>query len=289
MRRHPERVRSVVLEGVSAPDINVALHFGEAFEYSLRQVIAACEEDAACGAAYPDLETVTFSLIARLDATPATFSVTLPGTNEPTDVVITGSDLISLFHKEFYYPANVNMLPFVVYALANSQFDLLTPLFEEPTQAAPIIEESTGAFYSYRCSDHILNTPAEDFADELSRMNPALEPYYTDEHEDAMQNCAAWPVEPAVSEMVEPVVSDIPALMLSGRFDPVTPAYYADHVLETLSNGYHFVFPTMGHGVGASSNRCGLRIITAFLNDPTSEPDASCIANERPIQFVLPQ
>jgi hypothetical protein len=49
-------------------------------------------------------------------------------------------------------------------------------------------------------------------------------------------------------------------------------------VTETLSNGFYYEFPGVGHGVSVSGEECPLSIALAFLNNPTAEPDGLCIA-----------
>ena len=72
--------------------------------------------------------------------------------------------------------------------------------------------------------------------------------------------------------------SDIPVLTVSGEFDPVTPASYADTVRTTLSASYGLEFPGVGHGVLLSAD-CPMQLVAGFIADPTHEPDAACIAD----------
>jgi hypothetical protein len=65
-------------------------------------------------------------------------------------------------------------------------------------------------------------------------------------------------------------------LLLSGRFDPVTPPYFAEKAAESLPNAYHVVDPLGSHGV-AFGGDCINQIVQDFLNDPDVEPDASCL------------
>ena len=46
----------------------------------------------------------------------------------------------------------------------------------------------------------------------------------------------------------------------------------------TLANSFFYEFPGIGHGV-IRSNECGRTIFLAFLDDPATEPDVSCIDN----------
>ncbi len=57
----------------------------------------------------------------------------------------------------------------------------------------------------------------------------------------------------------EPVVSDVPALVLSGDLDPVTPPAWGESVVKTLKNGRHVTVPGTGHGVIGTA--CGQKLI----------------------------
>lgn len=72
------------------------------------------------------------------------------------------------------------------------------------------------------------------------------------------------------------VVSDVPTRIFAGQFDPITPPEWGQLAAETLSNSFFYEFPNLGHGV-LDSNRCALEIALKFLDDPTTEPDVSCM------------
>ena len=69
--------------------------------------------------------------------------------------------------------------------------------------------------------------------------------------------------------------------MVVGQYDPIAIPPYGRLVAETLSNSFFYEFPGLAHDViqsaAAHSDKCGLGIALAFLDDPTTEPDASCI------------
>ena len=74
----------------------------------------------------------------------------------------------------------------------------------------------------------------------------------------------------------QPVVSQLPALILSGEYDPITPPAWGRLAAETLDHSFFYEFPGIGHGV-MRSNECGLEIGLSFLDHPTVAPDATCI------------
>ena len=53
--------------------------------------------------------------------------------------------------------------------------------------------------------------------------------------------CGLWDSISVDAAFKEPVVSDIPTLLLSGEYDPVTPPKNAEQVMQTLSHSQHLV------------------------------------------------
>jgi len=99
--------------------------------------------------------------------------------------------------------------------------------------------------------------------------------------------CEEWPVEQAGEWVKEPLVSDIPTLLLAGEFDPVTPPEFAQLVAGHLSNRYYYLLPGAGH-IGDNTSECALSITASFIEDPTNPPDSSCIAAMPGLVFDIP-
>lgn len=98
--------------------------------------------------------------------------------------------------------------------------------------------------------------------------------------------CELWGAGVADPIENEAVVSDIPTLVLSGNFDPVTPPSSGELAAETLSQSYVYTFPSTGHGALETFD-CPNSIIMSFLADPLTEPDASCI-QAMTVEFYIP-
>jgi len=73
---------------------------------------------------------------------------------------------------------------------------------------------------------------------------------------------------------------------MSGEFDPNTPPSSGSLVAESLNNAYVYTFPGISHSV-LNNSLCAQSIMVDFLDDPTHEPDASCVA-DMGVQFVVP-
>jgi hypothetical protein len=63
-----------------------------------------------------------------------------------------------------------------------------------------------------------------------------------------LKACEIWPRGVVEASYYEPVVSDVPALVLSGDLDPVTPPTWGESVVKSLKNGRHITVPGTGHG-----------------------------------------
>jgi pimeloyl-ACP methyl ester carboxylesterase len=131
-----------------------------------------------------------------------------------------------------------------------------------------------GFEWSMMCNEEV---PFESY--ELGRELAAGLPLQIAEYFDSYYEftlCESWQSGQADPVENSSVVSDIPALVFAGQFDPVTPPEWGRLAAETLSNHFFYEFPGLGHGI-MRSDRCGLEIGLQFLADPAREPDASCL------------
>jgi pimeloyl-ACP methyl ester carboxylesterase len=76
--------------------------------------------------------------------------------------------------------------------------------------------------------------------------------------------CDVWPRGTMPADFGNPVVSDVPALVLSGALDPVTPPAYGAAVAKSLSHSRHVVAAGYGHIV--SPHACAPRLVAAFVD-----------------------
>lgn len=105
MRSAPEGVRSVVLDSVSPPQARVYDENAKPEEESIQAVLDQCAADAACAAAYPDLEAVLFRVAEQLQKAP------IPASRGRPEVTIT--TLIDLFAKRNRFGALPNATRFI--------------------------------------------------------------------------------------------------------------------------------------------------------------------------------
>jgi predicted esterase len=94
---------------------------------------------------------------------------------------------------------------------------------------------------------------------------------------DLMQaQCAVWPKGAVPRDFHAPLATKVPALVLAGELDPVTPPAYAAQVVKSLPNGRMLVLRGQGHnviGVG-----CMPKLFAQFLDTADAKAlDAKCL------------
>ncbi len=100
MRSAPEGVRSVVLDSVSPQQAKAYDENAKPTQESIQAVLDQCAADAACAAAYPDLEVVLMRVAEQLQKAP------IPAARGKPEVTI--MTLIDLFQKRNQYGALPN-------------------------------------------------------------------------------------------------------------------------------------------------------------------------------------
>ncbi|MBN1283795.1 MAG: alpha/beta fold hydrolase [Anaerolineae bacterium] len=301
MRDHPAGLRSVVLDSVYPPQANALDEQSVHGALAMLHLFDSCAADAACSAAYGDLEAKFFSLVDQLNAEPYIFTDEYGVEDE-----VTGDALVDALFDALYATFAVPTLPYGIYLLDQGEYDLGLDVLsgnytvaeleaiaagEDPSAGLEVEEageetgetvdgDSEGMHNSVECYEEI-HFNAYDRAVAFVEANdiPAqLAGSQLSDVEYSLELCEYWQVGQSGPEENEPVVSDVPTLVLAGSYDPITPVSWSQSAADYLSSSYFFEFPNAGHGA-IDAGDCALAVIQAFLDDPAAEPDASCIAD----------
>lgn len=283
MRDHPQYLRSVILDSVYPPQADIYLDAYYNGERALAALFAACEISADCSARYPDFEALFYQVYHQLNQTPLVANFQPRGYQE-LSIEISGYRMYDWVFSWLYEVDSIRLIPRLVSDLARGRT-------QDPVRIGVIYEAamtslSLGMHYTVQCQEEYGSTHNRDYAGML-QAHPHLSGFlrYPVEGVTTLPRlCDLWRAKARPALANAPVESAIPSLLLSGEFDPITPPAYADHAQETLSAAFSYVLPHVGHGV-LRSDRCAVRIASAFIADPHAEPDSSCIATTRPIEF----
>lgn len=282
-RQHPESVRSLVLDSVFPPEADVVTEGAATQVASLEAVFDACRQEAACRR-QGDLAERLRAVIADLDADPIALAVTDRTTGEVDSVIVDGRRLVQVVLAMLTAPYLFVDLPELVSQLEHRQGAGLADILAQARLGEQVL--SLGAFWAFTCNEEVAFAdpaevataiPADPFGrhERFEDLPPNVGP-------EAFASCQAFGVagrpDPVLSQ---PVDSPVPALVMAGRYDPRTPASWAESTAGHLTAGHLVVDPLGGHGV--VGRQCSLELVTRFLDAPEAEPESvrSCFPSGR--------
>jgi pimeloyl-ACP methyl ester carboxylesterase len=279
MREHPQGLRSVILDAVVPTQTNFIPEVPRSQDRAFGELFRACAEDPDCNAAFPDLEQRTFALADRLDQTPARVPVTDPESGTTYQMVMDGDTFLSFVFQLLYASNILPGIPLMIERTEAGDHTFLSgvaPLFIFDRTIA------SGMYYSVICAEDADFTPGEV---DLSGVRPRFAEGAERDLRSFEELCIQWQVEQLPDSVDAPVTSDIPTLVLNGRFDPITPPAFGQAASETLANSYVFIFGNTGHGA-MLADPCPTGIALEFLANPRQRPDDSCIAANPAPEFL---
>ena len=271
--RNPELVRSAVLASIVPPGTDLFLGQIIGFNGVLSDLFSLCSADPECAAANPDPDTALAGAYDRLTAQPTTVQATDFTSAATVPIVIDGETFLNLAYQLAFASLSY-IIPPLLTSVAAGDDALLT-------QIAPLLLTpsgiSTGLLAANDCQDFTEDSNAGPIDAQLAAaaVRTPLVQGFTGSVRSFEQICAGLQL-PVSAAATEPTVSDVPTLLISGEFDPITPPEYADEVIGGLSNGQQTTINAVGHDPVSASGPCGLQLTTSFLAAPTEEVDQTC-------------
>lgn len=278
IRRHGDRVRSVVLDGVAPPSMRVSLDVWPTRDAALDALIRACNESKSCAAAHSDLDATLARIRDRL-GTGRPVNIIDPRTGEARELALTFEHVIAALQPLTYAPQLAALMPEVIARVDAGDFG---PLYAAASlTTSDLVEQLNAALhYSVTCAEDVPRVAAADIA--------ALSTVRSRELARTLLSvCDVWPRGDAPADAATPVTSDVPALLISGGLDPVTPPSYGAEVARTLSHSRHIVARGYGHIV--TPHACAPRLVAAFIDDPSfASLPSTCVDHfERSVRTPL--
>ncbi len=273
MRDFPGGVRSVILDSAYPVEGDLYENYPRSQNDAFRVFFDSCAADAECNAQYPDLENRFYALVEELNENPVAFEIThwLNGSTHQT--LFWGDDLISMLFQTLYSESMFIDMPDIIEDLEQGEF---ADVIEMEELFFVNNDFFSGAVYrTIQCREEYPFSIEANAQDEINA-NPRLVDYY-DDYEFTLESCDIWQAGQASTIENEPVVSDIPTLILAGGFDPVTPAWWGQSLQQNLPNSYFVEIPQLAHGI-FSANDCTRQIGLDFIDRPSDQPDSACIS-----------
>jgi pimeloyl-ACP methyl ester carboxylesterase len=281
LRRHPDRVRSMVLDGVVPLDRGVYSAIPASSEQSLDQVLADCRSQPECDAAYPSLERQLEQVLKELEAGRRLVEVPHPRSGAIERVDITRAGFLGSLRMALYSNESTAMIPLIIAAANRGDFGPVAALTLKAGRHTKTI--SLGLYLTVSCAEEVAGIDDDEMREAVADLR------WFDEHQqlsDLKVACSKWRPAELPDDHGQPTHADAPTLLLSGAYDPVTPPSFAEHVVGQLGDARNVVVDTAHHGIWWRG--CTPRLLAEFFGDPRpQELDASCLDRLPKTRFFL--
>jgi pimeloyl-ACP methyl ester carboxylesterase len=269
---YPHAVRSVVLDGAVAMSMEFPRTVAASAERAFERLLAACESEPACASAHAEARAQFTALLARLENPEAALATVTrhPRTGAPAPMTLTRDVVAGIVRAALYTPADATRVLQVIRRAAEGD---IAPLVAQAIRSASVSTDdmALGQTLSVLCSEDLPGVADADFARDAA--GTFLRSSYADAWRRA---CAAWPRGPGL-ELPRDATSPVPALILSGEHDPVTPPAAGEAMGRHFVNHLHVVVPGAAHN--ASFSGCVPDLVASFIDRASAAAmDTACAA-----------
>ncbi len=289
LRKYPNNVRTATLDGVVPADQLLGKQTAINMQHVLGLQLSRCSANPQCKTNYPDLKEGLRKAFYFLQKNPQKLSVRHPRTGKATEVSVDGDMLAQTVRLLSYSPETVTLLPLfikqtidgdyqAVAAQALMIFDSLKNQFAAGMALSVSCSEDA-PFYAFEFSNDKKNKDGQAKSNGFLLLGDTIE-------KNIRLQCSIWPKAELSDSFKQMVRSDLPVLLLSGEYDPVTPPAWAERVRKHLPNSKHLIAPGQGHNV--LPRGCIAAIYTDFVEHAsTAELETKCLENLGPLPFFL--
>lgn len=266
-RNHPGAIRSMILDGVVPAEHRLASAHARNLEQALQGIFQRCRDDAACKARFGDPEATLEEMKAELRRSPREVTYRDPKSGESRTEMLRYGHLVGTVRLFAYSPESAALLPLALDEAVKGRADLL---MAQSILATGDLGESImhGMQLSVMCSEDLPDVRTDPL-DEKTLLG-------TDFVTFSKAQCEGWPKGERPADFHAPMVTDIPTLLLSGEFDPVTPPAFGEQAAKGFSKGRHLVVKGRGHIVMGQG--CLPRLAADFVADlDAAALDVSCL------------
>ncbi|MFT3755554.1 MAG: alpha/beta fold hydrolase [Pseudoxanthomonas sp.] len=273
--RHPQATRSIVLDSVVPNTLGLGNIFARNLDDALALQFAVCTKAPSCKDRLGDPRAELDALLAKLRAQSQTVIYRDATTGETAQGVLRADTVAGLVRMYAYMPLAGALLPKLIHEANAGRPENLMAL-AQMMQGEMKEAMAMGMQLSVICSEDAdsMVARAEDADTVLGNTMP----------EGMAAMCKIWPRGDAPADFHTALSTNVPALLLEGEFDPVTPPKYGEEVVKSLLNGRLFVLRGQGHSVLGAG--CMPKLFAQFVEKTDAKAlDGKCLDQ---LNYVAP-
>jgi pimeloyl-ACP methyl ester carboxylesterase len=288
----PEGIRAIVLDAIVPLDVHGnpwAWRSVQWYDRDLQKLDELCQAQPDCAERYPDLgERIRQATLSVRD-NPIVVEVK-DIEKFPSGEASIFTDVVAFLPFAFMYEqSNYPGLPALIYAWADAVERRDEDVFKAITTFSDsFFGDSQGMTNAILCNDGDTEVQAVAGLQDIEEFPVLAGAIATEESiRREADLCSQLGMGPRDPGEYLPVETDIPALLIEGNMDPITPPPLAKAILPGFSKGTYVEFPWAGHGPSRSV-KCAGDMLNTFFDDPSGEPDLSCVDQMETPDFYVP-
>jgi pimeloyl-ACP methyl ester carboxylesterase len=252
------KVRAAILDSNCPMGFSMQGNLNYTYAASLDHVLNDCAQNTACNSKFPNLKGRFFDFLNTLKKDP------LIVINGESQVALNREEVNGIMHQILYDRSNYKDIPLLLEHFIDRDaiaLQNILPLMQRIIIANFSAVGLNNYVYDWKAFQ---NQATQEY---LTSLKTLSDYNLTDPYIDFYMKDIRFRLD---SLEAIPIKSAVPALILAGEYDPITPPEWSQRVRASFENNYYFEFKKYGHGVAPTE--AGEQLFTSFLNDPTKEP-----------------
>lgn len=279
---HPQRVHTAIIDSVYPPEMPGFTSRLADLLASLDALNGLCVRQPGCSATFGDVRDALNDTIAQLKDNPLPISIWNEAKKAYDTRALSDSTLLNIVMGKSMWTTN---WPYIPRLIADVRDRRATPLVA--AMLADLIDEiaymNDGVYLATECFER---APFEDRSRMQGQAARWPEIARTAAVDAGLDVCAIWPVKQP-EQAKTPMDVAPPVLVLTGEWDPATPAEQARWTAKRLGHSAKLVVvPKAGHSVSIG-DPCVEEIVSTFVaqapftSDPASVLNVQCLRTRR--------
>ena len=267
MRRHPERVRSAVLKSLVPLAITYPLYHARGAQDAVDLILEECAQDSSCAAAFPRIDRDFAAVVEELRVNRAPVTITHPETSDRVEVMLS----LKAFGEGVRWLMFVGpeWLPQLVHQASTGNYEPITQFTVDYRHMLGALK--IGLLLSEICTTDVPRIHPTD----IDRLTAGT--FMGDTRvREVIRVCKKWPKGSLSPDFGDPVATEIPLLLWTGRFDSASRPDWVKEARRFLPKSVHIVV----NEAHTPSGACVDNVTHRFLNKGSARGlNKSCAQN----------
>ncbi len=281
LQQHPDTVRAALINNSTLIDYPIFEHLADSSQRAFDLVMARCEKDEKCRAAYPDPQAELKAAFAQVEKQPVETTVWDPAISQP--ISVTPAILSGVVHEMLMGANTAAQLPRLLHrAVTQIDWNAIAEIYVNHMLPQQRASAGLVMYAVIRCAEPWAMVRLD--AVERNGQNSYSRDVALAQAQSIAQTCSLLPRSEPDALYGPTQKSDVPVLVLNAEEDPQNPPENVAKTTEMYPNSKVLFEPYRGHYTVNWS--CLAKVYTEFVElGNVTDLKADCLSKVRPYAF----